>query len=282
MTDKLIINAAITGMVPTKSDNPHIPISVEEIIEDAVRCRDAGASILHVHARDEDAKPSCDPALYQRIVSGIREVCPEVIISATTSGRSHPEFEQRSASLVTSPEMGSLTLGSMNFPKQASVNTPAMIRQLAMAMNERGVVPELECFEIGMIDYAREYLIPRGILKGPFYFNLLLGSLGTLAATPDNLTAMVRALPAGSTWAGAGIGRFQFSINAMCVTMGGHVRVGLEDSLYYDAAKQHHATNLGLIERVVGVARAVGREVASPAEAREIIGLNANVANGVY
>jgi uncharacterized protein (DUF849 family) len=139
-------------------------------------------------------------------------------------------------------------------------------------MRERGIVPELEVFDVGMLDYAR-YLIERGVLRAPYYFNFLLGSLGTLAATPLHLSQLAAAIPPGATWAAAGIGRFQLPMNALAVAMGGHVRVGLEDNLFLDAAKQAPATNLSLVERVVGIARAMGRPVATCAETRRRIGL---------
>ena len=282
--DKLIINAVLTGMVPTKQDNPHVPVSVEEIIADARRCRDAGASIVHVHARDEDGRPTYRREVFARIFAGIRAACPGLLISATTSGRVHREFSQRSQVLELEgelkPDFGSLTLGSMNFPTQASVNEPKMIQDLAKMMRGRGIVPEWELFDLGMADYAK-YLIDRGILEPPFYANILLGSLGTLAATPDNLKTVVRALPAGTTWAGAGIGRFQFYVNSMAITMGGHVRVGLEDNLWMDDERTQPATNAALIERLVKLARGAGRDIASPDEARAIIGLPARISTPV-
>lgn len=280
-TEMLIINAAITGMVPTKRDNPNVPVTVEEIIADAKRCRDAGASIVHVHARDADGQPTCAKEVYREIFAGVRATCPGLLISGTTSGRVHKEFAQRSQVLELEgrlkPDFASLTLGSMNFPTQASVNDPKMIQDLAAMMNQRGIVPELELFDLGMVDYAR-YLVDRGILRPPFYANLLLGSLGTLAATPHNLTTMVRALPPGTTWSAAGIGRSQFFVNSMAITMGGHVRVGLEDNLWFDDARTQLATNAGLIERLVTLARAAGREIATPDVAGAILGLHAKTA----
>ena len=139
-------------------------------------------------------------------------------------------------------------------------------------MAERGIVPELEVFELGMVDYAK-YLIDRNVLRPPFVFNLLLGSLGTLAATPLNLALLVEALPTESVWAGAGIGRFQFPVNALAVAMGGHVRVGLEDNLWLDADKTRPATNVELVRRVVRVTEAVEREIATPDVARQLLGL---------
>lgn len=274
--DKLIINVALTGMVPTKADNTNLPCSPNEIIADACRCRDAGASIVHVHARDESGRPTYKREIYHEIISGIRCRCPDLLISGSTSGRLYGRFEQRSQVLDPGPgcrpDFGSLTLGSMNFPTGASVNEPQMIKDLATAMNRNGIVPELELFDLGMIGYAH-YLIRKGILAKPFYCNLLLGSLGTLDATAPNLAAMVQALPEGTVWSATGIGRFQFYINGLAIAMGGHVRVGLEDSLYYDTEKKHLATNPGLVERLVTVAEALGRGVACPAEARSLLGL---------
>jgi uncharacterized protein (DUF849 family) len=276
LSRKLIINAALTGMVPTKADNANVPIAPREIANDVEACRNAGASIFHFHARDEDGKPTYRADAYREIIVAARAACPDIIVCVSTSGRTFKTFEQRSEVLdldgEAKPEMASLTLGSLNFPKQASVNDPTMIAQLADCMRERGMVPELEIFDFGMLDYAK-HLIERKVLREPFYFNFLLGSLGTLSATPFHLATLVMSLPAGATWAGAGIGRFQFFVNSMSITMGGHVRVGLEDNLYFDEAKQEPATNPGLVERLAVLARAAGREPATPAEAREIIGL---------
>jgi 3-keto-5-aminohexanoate cleavage enzyme len=280
--DKLIINAAITGMIPTRQMTPHVPITPAEIIEDVKRCRDAGASIVHLHARDEDGKPTYRKDLYSEIFTGIRHECPGMLISGSTSGRNFKEFWQRSEVLEPTPglrpDFGSLTLGSLNFPTGASVNEPEMIKALATAMNERGIVPEWEVFDMGMADYGC-FLASRGILKKPFYGNILLGSLGMMNATPYNLASVVRALPEGMVWSAAGIGRFQAYVTSMAVTMGGHVRIGLEDNIYYDPeTRKHPATNAGLIDRVVKVARAIGREIASPADARSIIGVPAGAA----
>jgi 3-keto-5-aminohexanoate cleavage enzyme len=269
----LIINAALTGMVPTRRDNPHVPLTPGEIVADARRCVAAGATILHLHAREPDGAPSFRREIYAEIFAGVRERCPGVLISGSCSGRLHGEFWQRSQVLELQPDLGSLTLGSLNFPQQASLNAPEMVQRLAQNMKERGIVPEMEIFDLGMVDYAR-HLIDRGLIEPPFYANILLGSLGTLAATPDNLCAVVRALPQGTTWAATGIGRFQFFINSLAVMMGGHVRVGLEDALYYDWPARRHATNAGLIERVAQLARAAGREIATIHQTREILGLH--------
>jgi len=233
---------------------------------------------VHLHARDDDGRPTYRAEVYAEIVAGVRERCPDAIVCVSTSGRVFKTLEERSEVLdldgELKPEMASLTLGSLNFPTQASVNEPATIAALAQRMAERGIVPELEVFDLGMVDYAR-YLVGRGVLRPPLYFNLLLGSLGTLSASAFNLGALVQALPEGSTWAAAGIGRFQLPVNGMAIAAGGHVRVGLEDNLWLDAGKERAATNPDLIARLVTIARACEREIATPAEARALIGLPA-------
>ena len=278
MTDELIINLAPTGMVPTRADSPHVPLTPEAVAADVRRCVDLGAAIVHLHPRDADGLPSQDPAVAASFIRAVRDVVPDVVICATTSGRLDPELGGRAAVLdldgEVRPEMASLTLGSLNFPKQASVNAPATIQGLARRMRDRGIVPEWEVFDLGMLDYAT-YLRRKGLLGDPVYANLLLGSLGTLQATPFNLALAVERLPAGATWAAAGIGRHQFAINRLAIAMGGHVRVGLEDNLWWDDDRTELATNPRLVERLVTIARAMGREPASPALVRDRLAIPA-------
>lgn len=280
---KLIVNAAITGMVPSRKDTPHVPLTPEEIIEDAVRCVRAGASLVHLHARDESGKPTYQKELYAQMIQGIRAVCPEVILCVTTSGRVHNTFECRSEALeldgALKPDMGSLTMGSLNFPGQASVNTPDMIERLALKMKERGIIPEIEVFEPGMIN-AVKVLMKKDVLQGPFYMNILLGSLYSAPASLFDLSCMLKSLPSCIHWAATGIGKFQLKINMAAILMGGHVRVGLEDNIYYDNERCELATNEQLIKRIVRLSSEIGREVATPAEAREMIGLPAKVNEG--
>jgi 3-keto-5-aminohexanoate cleavage enzyme len=274
----LIINAALTGNVPQKKDNPAVPITPDEIAADARRCCEAGAAIVHVHVRDEEGHATFRHEIFADAIAKVRAACPELIVCATTSGRVNPQFEARAQVLdldgELKPEMASLALGSFNFPQQASVSEPETIRRLAEKMLERGIVPELEVFDLGMLDYAK-YLIHKGFLRPPFYFNLLLGSLGSLAATPFNLATLAMSLPEGSVWSAAGMGRFQFRMNSLAIAMGGHVRVGMEDSLFMDAGKTRPASNPELVERLAALARSSEREIASPAQARQIIGLPA-------
>ena len=276
--EKLIINLAVTGMVHSKADTPHLPVTPEEIARDCQRCRALGASVVHLHARDAEGVPTHEPEIYARIVDRVRTACPDLIICVSTSGRRVREFEKRSAVLDLKgdlkPDMASLTLGSLNFPKEASVNEPEMITRLLEKMNERGIVPELEVFDWGMLDYAK-HLSRRGLLREPLYFNLFLGSLGTLAATPQHLAGLVGEIPTGATWGATGIGRSQLPINALAIAMGGHVRVGLEDSAYMDPGKTRPASNHDMVERLVRIASAMERDIATPAAARGIIGLPA-------
>jgi uncharacterized protein (DUF849 family) len=272
MSDELIINLAPTGMVPMRTDSPHVPLTTDEVAADVRRCADLGAAIVHLHPRDATGLPSQDPAVAAAYIRAVRDAVPDIVICATTSGRVDPELEGRSAVLdldgYARPEMASLTLGSLNFPKQASVNAPATIQGLASRMLDRAIVPEWEVFDLGMLDYAA-YLRTKGLLSDPVYVNVLLGSLGSLQATPLNLALAVERLPAGATWAATGIGRHQFAMNRLAIAMGGHVRVGLEDNLWWDDERTELATNARLVERLVTVARAMGREPASPSMVRD-------------
>ncbi|MFI5225383.1 MAG: 3-keto-5-aminohexanoate cleavage protein [Candidatus Limnocylindrales bacterium] len=276
MSDSLIVNLAPTGMVPTRADTPHVPLTPAEVAADVRRCRDAGASIVHLHPRDEEGQPTQSPERAAEFIAAVREVAPDIVINVTTSGRRDPELAGRARVLdldgAVRPEMASLTLGSLNFPKQASINAPATIAGLAERMRDRGIVPEWEVFDFGMLDYAA-YLRGRGLLGDPVYVNLLLGSLGTSAATPLNLALLVERLPAGATWAATGVGRFQSAVNRWSIAMGGHVRIGLEDNIWFDDDRTDLATNPRLVERVVAIGRAMGREPATPAEVRTRLGI---------
>jgi 3-keto-5-aminohexanoate cleavage enzyme len=272
VTDELVINLCPTGMVPTRADTPHVPLTPQEVAADVRRCADAGASIVHIHPRDAEGRPSQDPAVAAAFIRAVRDAAPEIIVCITTSGRVQHELEGRVKVLElegdAKPEMASLTLGSLNFPKAASINAPETIVGLARRMQERGIVPELELFDSGMLDYAH-YLRDRGVLGGPVYANILLGSLGTLAATPFNLALLVERLPPNTTWAAAGIGRYQFMMNRLAIAMGGGVRVGLEDNIWFDDERTELATNPRMVERLTRIARAMGREPATPSQVRQ-------------
>jgi len=274
--DPLIINACLTGMIPTKFSNPHVPIYPDEIIEDAVRVHDAGARIVHLHARDEKGEPTPDAKYYEKIIQGIRKERPGMVCCVTTSGRNWKSFEQRSEVLhlhgKAKPDMASLTLGSLNFFTGPSVSSIEMIERLAITMYERNIKPELEVFDTGMITLAK-YLERNRLLSGKKYFNLLFGNINTAPATISSLALMTQALPDNSIWAGTGLGQFQLPMNAAAIIAGGHVRVGIEDAIYFDYGKERLATNEQLVKRVARIAEEMQRPLATTEETRQLIGL---------
>jgi uncharacterized protein (DUF849 family) len=275
--DKLIINFTPTGMLPTKEMTPHVPVTPEEIANDALKAAELGVSIVHLHARDETEEPTSNKEIYTDIIRRIREKNKELIICVTTSGRKETTFEGRSQVLDlegdVKPDMASLTLSSLNFNKQASINSPDMIKQLAAKMLEKGIKPELEAFDIGMINYAN-YLIKKGLLKPPYYFNLLFGNIACAQADLINAGLMLQHLPKDSIWAFAGIGNHQLQMNTLALIWGGGVRVGLEDNIFYDnPIRSKLATNIEMIERIVSFAKTYGREIATPREVRQLLGL---------
>lgn len=274
----MIINVCLTGMIPNHTMTPYVPITPDEIIADAVDVYDAGARIVHIHARDPQGLPTPNPEIYERIITGIRRERPELVITATTSGRNWSDFEQRSAILYLDkparPDMASLTLGSLNFLTGSSTSTIEMIERLAMAMKDQDVRPELEVFDYGMINLAR-YLERNGLIQGRKYFNIMLGNLNTAPATLTNLAQMTATLPVDSIWSAAGLGQFQLPMNIAAVAGGGHVRVGIEDSIHYDHARTKLASNRELVERIVRIAEELQRPLATPTQTRLMCGLPA-------
>lgn len=272
----LILNLAPTGMAPTQVMNPYVPISAEEIVQDCCKCVDMGVSILHLHARDADGVPTYRKEVYAKIIDGIRSRKPEAVICVSLSGRSFSEFKERSDPLLLSgdlrPDMASLTLSSLNFSGQASVNAPDTIRRLAEMMLEKGVKPELEVFDLGMLNYAR-YLLGKGVLKPPYYFNFLFGNVAGAQVDPLHLGAFRAGLPEGSIWACGGMGKTQLSANALGLIFADGVRIGLEDYLWMDDARQCLASNVSLVQRVLKLAEVHGRPIASCAEVRRRLGL---------
>jgi 3-keto-5-aminohexanoate cleavage enzyme len=276
--DPVIVNLCPTGMVPRRATVPHLPVAPDEIAADVARCADAGASMVHVHARDDDESPTWRRERFEEIVAAVVDRAPDIIVVVTTSGRDWQDVDRRAESLdvheVVRPEMASLTLGSMNFPTGPSINAPETIAALASRMRERGIVPEIEIFDVGMAN-VMGYLRRTAVLTDPTYVNVLWGSRGTADLSAINIAAVLAALPAGATWAFGGIGRYQLRANTMAMALGGHVRLGIEDNPYENWEARTPATNPRLVERVVRLGRTLGREPASPAQAREIIGLPA-------
>lgn len=253
-------------MVPTKEMTPHVPISVQEIVEQVHEACELGITLVHLHARSEtNGKPTWEAAIYGRIFEGIRQYCPDLVLCASLSGRNFNEFEKRSEVLSLQPDMGSLTLSSLNFPGQASVNSPEMIRQLAEAMLEQGVHPEMEVFDLGMMHYGH-YLIQKGLIQPPYYVNIIAGNISGIQANMTELGMARHLVPHGGYWAFGGIGRQQLTAAALAVATGGGVRVGLEDNIYLDAGRKKLATNRQLILKVHQLAEMFERPVMTPSE----------------
>jgi 3-keto-5-aminohexanoate cleavage enzyme len=274
---KYILNLAPTGIIPTRNMSPHVPITPDEIIKDVLGVAELGVNMVHLHARDpETGQPTFKKEIYGEIIKGIREKDKDIILCVSTSGRYSREFDERSECLELAgdlkPDCASLTLSSLNFNKEASVNTPQMIQDLATRMLRQNIKPALEVFDLGMINYAR-YLIRKDLLKPPYYFDLILGNIACAQADMLHLGLMIKELPEGSIWSVGGVGDYQFQMNAMGLVAGGGVRVGLEDNLWYDSERTRLATNSDMVERVVSVGRALGMEPMGLKEARGLLGL---------
>lgn len=272
----LLINVCLTGMIPTKKMTKFVPISPEEISEQAIGVYDQGARIVHLHARNEDGTPTWKAEIYEKIITLIKRERPDLICCISTSGRDWPELERRSEALFITgkgkPDMASLTLGSLNFPSGPSVNSIDMVTKLAIIMKEKNIIPELEVFDSGMLNLAK-VLETKEIFSGKKYFNLLFGSLNSIPASVKDLDYLVSKLPENSTWAAAGIGQFQLPINVAAIVMGGNVRVGLEDNIYYDYDRKQLATNEDLVKRLVRISKEIYRPIATPKETRQMIGM---------
>ena len=272
----LIINVCLTGMIPTKNSTKYVPVSVDEIVKDAISVYDAGARIVHLHARDTKGIPTYEARYYEDIITTIRRERPDLVCCVSTSGRNFKEIEQRSEVLYLTgkakPDMASLTLGSLNFATGPSINSLDMIQQLAMIMKEKGIKPELEVFDTGMINVAK-YLERHEIIGGNKYFNILLGNINTAPATIGDMAHLSTSLPKDSIWAAAGLGGFQLPMNTAAIVAGGHVRVGLEDSIYYDYKQNVLATNTDLVHRIVRITKELQREIATASETRSMLGI---------
>ena len=261
-------------MVPTRADSPHVPIEPAEIADQVLDCVELGITSVHLHARHSDATPAWQRDVFADIISRIREHDKDLVICVTTSGRVESDIDKRSDVLGldgdVKPDMASLTLSSMNFATSASVNAPDTVQALAQKMSERGIVPELEIFDTGMVNYLH-YLRAKKLVGPPFVVNLLLGGVATAQATPLDLGVLVERLPDNSVWLGAGIGRAQLTANALALASGGGVRVGLEDNLHVDSARTRLATNRQLVQRVVDIGDSLGRTPMTPTAFREVL-----------
>jgi 3-keto-5-aminohexanoate cleavage enzyme len=270
----VILSLTPTGMVPTKAMTPHVPIKVNEIIDDVAACVRIGITSVHLHARGEDGKPTHRAEVYGRLIEGIRKAVPGLVICVSLSGRTVQDFAKRAEPLglqgIQKPDMGSLTLSSLNFSGQASVNEPEVVKALAHDMLKRGIVPELEIFDLGMVNYAK-YLIGKALLHPPYYANIFLGNIAGAQLDLAHAGLLVRDLPERTYWSFGGIGDAQLDANVLALASGGGVRIGLEDSIYSDRDRQRLSTNFEQVDRIHTIAGLMGRRVMRPAEFRSLM-----------
>ena len=270
--DKLIISCCICGAEVTKENNPAVPYTVEEIAREAKSAYDAGAALIHLHVRWDDGTPTQDKGRFQECVDAIRKVCPDVIIQPSTGGAvGMTDLERlQSTEITPTPEMATLDCGTCNFGgDEFFINTDNTINNFGDIMKERGIKPECEVFDKGMIDLALK-AAKKGHIDYPIHFDFVLGV--QMTATVRDLVFMATSIPAGCTWTATGIGKTAWDIAAATIAMGGHVRVGFEDNVYMSKGVLAKS-NGEMVERVVQLAKLMTREVATPAEAREILGL---------
>lgn len=263
--EPLWITCALVGAEVTRQQTPHLPVTPEEIAAEAERCAQAGAAVMHIHVRDQHGHPTQDPEVFARAEELIRQRC-DVIVQYTTGGAVGTPLEKRLAPLNNRPEMATLTTGTVNFGDEIFENPWSTIQALAARMLELGVKPELEIFDFGMVDNALR-LIKEGLLTAPYHFDFVLGVPGALSARPEHLIHLVSLLPPESTWQVAAVGRHQLPLTTMAMALGGQVRVGLEDNLYYSRGVL--ASNHQLVARAARIAQELGRPLMTAAEVRK-------------
>lgn len=269
--DPVIVTVAPTGAGTTRAQTPHVPLQPAEIAAEVIRSWQAGAAIAHIHVRDAAGEPSMAPARYQEVRDRVRAAGCDIVLNFTTAGDNVLREADRLAVVALRSELASWDAGSMNFGDGVFLNPPDFLDRLGRTMQEHGVKPEIEIFDAGQIENAL-YAHARGALAAPLWFQFVLGVRGGIPATPKALLYLVESIPAGSRWSVIGIGRHQLPMTTMALLMGGHVRVGMEDNVHYRKGELADS-NARFVERAVRLARELGRDVATPAEARRILGL---------
>ncbi|MHC1691088.1 MAG: 3-keto-5-aminohexanoate cleavage protein [Bacteroidales bacterium] len=270
--DKLIITAAICGAEVLKEHNPAVPYTVEECVREAKSAYDAGASIIHLHVRYDDGTPTQDKARFKLVMDAIYKVCPDVIIQPSTGGAVGMTNDERLQPTELCPEMATLDCGTLNFGgDDVFMNTENTIKYFGTKMIERGIKPELEVFDKSMIDMALR-LQKKGFIKTPMHFDFVMGVNGGISGELRDFIFLRGSIPADATYTAAGVGRFEFPLAAAAIIDGGHVRVGFEDNVFISKGVVAKS-NGELVAKVVRMAKEFGREIATPAEARQILGL---------
>ena len=273
LSNKVIITAALTGAMTPKEMNPNIPLTPEEIAEDAYACWKAGAAVVHLHMRDDKGHGTMDKEKFKKTIELIKAKpdC-DVVINCTTSGDNKASYEERMAHLpYVKPEMASFDAGSFNWmPFGIFDNAPQFLEPLGLTMKLNNVKPEFEIFDSGFMEIVK-YYAKKEVLEAPYHYQFVLGVLGGMDATVKNLHFLYEMLPEGATWSAFGLGKNHLPIMYTTLALGGHIRVGLEDNVFYSKGKL--ATNVSLVERAARVIREFGKEPATPAEARAILSI---------
>jgi 3-keto-5-aminohexanoate cleavage enzyme len=275
MSKPMVITAAMVGAETTREQTPYLPITAEEIAEDAVRCREAGAAMVHLHVRTPDGKPSQDAELFRAAIRAIRKRT-DILVQVSTGGAVGMGVDERCGGLTLTgadrPDMATLTAGTVNFGEEVFWNPRPLVRDIAKRIKELGLKPELECFDVGMIDEAN-MLAKEGLVQQPAHYDFVLGVPGALAAREAALDFMISSLPEGSSWTVAAVGRHQLPFVDLAAVKGGNARVGLEDNIYVSKGVLAKG-NWELVAEAAKRAKANGRTLATPEEARKLLRLH--------
>ena len=273
LDNKVILTVAPTGAWPTKKETPYVPLQPREIADEIYACWKAGASIAHIHVRDDEDKSSMSFEKFEETVRYIRETDCDIVINLTTSGQLGLDDEARMKHVIElKPDIASYDCGSMNWMHSSVFeNSPRFLEKLGLAMQESNVKPEIEIFDAGMI-YNALYYLKKGILKAPLHFQFVLGAAGGMDATVENLVFLKSLLPENCTWGALGIGKGHLPIMYAALALGGHVRVGMEDNVFYSKGVLAKS-NVEFVERTKRIVKELNKEIASPDEARQILGL---------
>jgi len=270
----LVLTAAIVGAEVTRKHTPYLPITAQELADEAAKCRDAGVAVIHLHVRNADGSPSQSSELFGEAIARIREKT-DVIIQTSTGGAVGMSVEERLGPLACKPEMATLNCGTINFGDDIFVNTRPDIRKIAKRLQEAGSIPELECYEVGHIHEALA-LLKEGLIQEPLHFQFVLGVPGGISASEEVVRFMLSQIPErGATWAVAAVGRYQRPMTELAIRLGGHARVGLEDNIYLEKGVLSEG-NAPLVARAAAYARSIGREVVEPDHARKLLGIQAS------
>ncbi|MGH2764915.1 MAG: 3-keto-5-aminohexanoate cleavage protein [Actinomycetota bacterium] len=270
--DPLVITVAPVGGELTREQQPNLPLAPEEIAEEVARCREAGAGVVHLHVRDEMGVPTQDREHFARAIDAIKRAAPDIVVQTSTGGSVGMMEEERAQPLDLKPEMATLTTGTVNFGDQVFENPFPLVERLFLRMRDVGIQPEFEVFDTGMVETAARLVAEHDAEPRHLHFDLVLGVPGGMAGTPQAMVHMASILPSGATWTATGIGRSHLPVTLTALALGGNVRTGFEDTINF-AKGRLASSNAELIARVARIAREAGREVATPDQARAILGI---------